>query len=336
MKPRVNVLRSGAATIRGMPVRESAQTAALSVTPSPFSASTTSNWVARAGGLPSYIQNVAKGIMKSGKTESEAIAAAIGIVKRWAAGGENVHPEVRVAAAKALAEWEAKKAATDAKSAVKTAARSVSEATRGKPHATRSGQAASDPAFEKLHPRGRGGAWIIKQGHSGNGVRAVQSKLGIAGTGHYGTPTTQAVERFQRQHGLLVDGEVGAQTVAALRGNKSAASVTPGQMTAEDRAWLVRQIVKTGKGGKVSEGVLKMRLTAAQVGDLKVLEATLTADDRKQLPDSAFAIPEDRAYPVHDFGHAVAALARCKGKPEESQVKAAVYKRWPKLKPDSG
>ena len=29
-----------------------------------------SNWVARVGGLPNYIQNVAKGIMKSGKSES--------------------------------------------------------------------------------------------------------------------------------------------------------------------------------------------------------------------------------------------------------------------------
>lgn len=98
-------------------LQESAKTAGYSATPSPFSTSKTSNWVARVGGLPNYIQNVAKGIMKSGKSESEAIASAIAICKRWAAGGGGVHPEVRAAAAKAIAEWEAKKAASHAKSA---------------------------------------------------------------------------------------------------------------------------------------------------------------------------------------------------------------------------
>jgi peptidoglycan hydrolase-like protein with peptidoglycan-binding domain len=100
-------------------LQESAKTAALAATPSPFSTSKTSNWVARVGGLPSYIQNVAKGIMKSGKSESEAISAAIGICKRWAAGGGGVHPEVKAAAAAAIAEWERKKAQSHAKSAAK-------------------------------------------------------------------------------------------------------------------------------------------------------------------------------------------------------------------------
>jgi hypothetical protein len=102
------------------PLQESAKTAGYSVTPSPFSASKTSNWIARVGGLPPYIQNVAKGIMKSGKSESAAIASAIAIMKRWAAGGGKVRPEVRAAAAKALAQWEAKKAASHAKSAAKS------------------------------------------------------------------------------------------------------------------------------------------------------------------------------------------------------------------------
>jgi hypothetical protein len=96
---------------------ESEKTAGYSVTKSPFSASTTSNWIARVGGLPAYVQNVAKGIMKTGKSESQAIASAIAVMKRWAAGGGGVHPEVRAAAAKALAEWEAKRAASHAKAA---------------------------------------------------------------------------------------------------------------------------------------------------------------------------------------------------------------------------
>lgn len=107
-------------------LEESEKTAALSVTPSPFSTSKTSNWVARVGGLPAYIQNVAKGIMKSGKTESQAIGIAVGIMKNWASGRGKVKPEVRAAAAKALAEWEAKKAASHAKSAAKGAASAAS------------------------------------------------------------------------------------------------------------------------------------------------------------------------------------------------------------------
>lgn len=107
-------------------LQESEKTAALSVTPSPFSTSTTSNWIARTGGLPAYIQNVAKGIMKSGKSESTAIASAIAVMKRWAAGVGHVSPEVRAAAAKALAEWEAKRAAAHAESAVKKVASAVS------------------------------------------------------------------------------------------------------------------------------------------------------------------------------------------------------------------
>jgi hypothetical protein len=39
-----------------------------------------------------------------------AIASAIAVVKRWAAGGGKVSPEVKAAAAKAVAEWEKLKA----------------------------------------------------------------------------------------------------------------------------------------------------------------------------------------------------------------------------------
>jgi len=103
---------------RKLLIQESEKTALYAVTPSPFSTSTTSNWVARAGGLPPYIQNVAKGMMRGGDIdESSAIARAIGAIKRWARGGGGVHPEVKAAAAAALAEWEAKKAATHVKSA---------------------------------------------------------------------------------------------------------------------------------------------------------------------------------------------------------------------------
>lgn len=99
------------------PVRLSeAGSLAKASSPEPFSTSKTSNWVARAGGLPPYVQHIAHDLKEKGKTESEAIQLAIGIVKNppasWGA-------EAKAAAAKAAAEWEAKKGASKAKGAGK-------------------------------------------------------------------------------------------------------------------------------------------------------------------------------------------------------------------------
>lgn len=69
------------------------------------------NWVTRAGGLPDYIREVAHAMVRNGKTESRAIAMAVGIVRNWAEGKGKVTPKVRAAAAAAIAEWEAKRAA---------------------------------------------------------------------------------------------------------------------------------------------------------------------------------------------------------------------------------
>jgi hypothetical protein len=98
------------------PLREAADSLAKASTPQPWSTSKTSNWVARSGGLPDYIQHVSHGIKRSspGISVSEAIQKAIGVVKRWAAGGGGVDKNTQAAAAKAVAEWEAKKAGAHA------------------------------------------------------------------------------------------------------------------------------------------------------------------------------------------------------------------------------
>ena len=57
----------------------------------------------------------------------------------------------------------------------------------------------------------------------------------------------------------------------------------------------------------------------------------LNAARRNALPDSAFALPDTREYPVQDHGHAVAALSRvaANGTPEEkTKVRAAVRSRF--------
>ena len=74
------------------------------------------NWVEKAGGLPNYIERIAKHIhADSGLTISHAIAAAIEQVKKWASGAGNVTPATRAKAAKAVAQWEALKAKAHAK-----------------------------------------------------------------------------------------------------------------------------------------------------------------------------------------------------------------------------
>lgn len=85
--------------------------------PEPFSTSKTSNWVARAGGLPPYVQHIAHDLMEDKdhpRTESEAIRLALGIVK---SPPKNWKAEARAAAKKAVAEWEAKKGASKVKEA---------------------------------------------------------------------------------------------------------------------------------------------------------------------------------------------------------------------------
>lgn len=70
-----------------------------------------SNWVEKHGGLPNYICEIADDIVKQrGKSISNAIQIAIGVVKRWSKGVGDVTPETRAKAAKAVAQWESLKA----------------------------------------------------------------------------------------------------------------------------------------------------------------------------------------------------------------------------------
>lgn len=59
--------------------------------------------------------------------------------------------------------------------------------------------------------------------------------------------------------------------------------------------------------------------------------AVLNAEKRKNLSARSFAIPEERAYPIHDEAHARNALARSAGKPEAGRVRRAVCRRYPNM-----
>lgn len=254
----------------------------------PFSTSKTSNWVARAGGLPTYIQHVAHAFTEKGTPESEAIKKAVGIVRNWSEGKQGVGDAVKAAAAKAMAEWDAKRAKSKAsplkesldllrehaiifggahlttilsegtpgegEALLREAAKVVEGAPRWmlpiaakqpgfqptKPETTSSSSSSStaknnNPQFNAKHPR-QGGKFISK-GTTGTEVGAIQARLGVTRTGTYTAQTKARVETFQKNHGLQVDGVVGAQTVAAMRGNTG---VAPGALSKNDRRFLRR------------------------------------------------------------------------------------------------
>jgi peptidoglycan hydrolase-like protein with peptidoglycan-binding domain len=57
---------------------------------------------------------------------------------------------------------------------------------------------------------------VVKRGHRGSAVRAIQRKLGITADGVFGPMTERAVKRFQRRNDLVPDGIVGPITRGAL------------------------------------------------------------------------------------------------------------------------
>lgn len=70
------------------------------------------NWIEqKKGTLPPFVRAIAHALMREkGMPRSQAIALAIGAVKRWAAGGGNVSAKTRAKAVKSVAHWERLKA----------------------------------------------------------------------------------------------------------------------------------------------------------------------------------------------------------------------------------
>lgn len=90
-------------------VELSPRTATLEATPAPIGKPGGPGLYGIAGNKHAdYFEQVRNGLMKRGVPEGRAHAMTWGILRRWARGGGAVHPEVRAAAAKAVAEEEAK------------------------------------------------------------------------------------------------------------------------------------------------------------------------------------------------------------------------------------
>lgn len=82
------------------------------------------------------------------------------------------------------------------------------------------------------------------------------------------------------------------------------------------------EVDRTDKGYIRRKRIISTSLTAA----------ALTTKRRNDLPNSAFALPGERRYPIQDESHARNALARSAGKPEEAQVRRAVLRKYPDLR----
>jgi soluble lytic murein transglycosylase-like protein len=75
---------------------------------------------------------------------------------------------------------------------------------------------------------------MLRAGASGSPVTAVQAALGVPQTGTFGGATQRAVRKFQRSHGLAIDGIVGPQTAAALGLPSGTAASAPASASAQD------------------------------------------------------------------------------------------------------
>lgn len=216
------------------------------------------NWIerSRSGELPEYIRIVRNGLMKDGKSESQATALAVAAIKRWARGAGNVTAPVRAAAVRALAQWEKMKAGKslylkDARSEVDSAARL--EKRRRNLQSRKRGQGREGRSWnEDLHPR-KGGKFApkgssegdssvpesagkdkavpeswkkkfpVKYGEQGTYIQRLQEALdaipGIPKTekdGIFGDNTTAAIKAFQKKMGIKESGQVDEETFSAL------------------------------------------------------------------------------------------------------------------------
>jgi peptidoglycan hydrolase-like protein with peptidoglycan-binding domain len=152
---------------------------------------------------------------------------------------------------------------------------------------------------------------VLSSGTEGRQVKLLQKALGrIHVDGVFGSETEEAVRIFQSSKGLSVDGLVGPQTVAALRGNamvKAFASVdseVPGEATSTSQGSTVPAVL-------TSEPETSSQSTGQTPG---VTESSSASTGAAAVTSSAVGAAEEEASttskhtPGHSIGAAVARL----------------------------
>jgi hypothetical protein len=146
-------------------------------------------------------------------------------------------------------------------------------------------------------------------GQPGGGTPQGQAVAGLAGAVNAAHAAIKAG---------VAPGKAHADAKKAFGGDQKQASGAAKQQSAASNLHLkhAKNAVKAKTGGAVS--------LSNEDTDL----SKLTKAERDALPSSAFVFPSDRRYPIHDKGHAHAALKDSAGTKDEATVRAAVKARY--------
>lgn len=232
----------------------SAKTAALERTPAPIGKPGGPGLYHVKGlGHSDYFQQVRNGLMKRGVPEGKAHAMTWGILRRWAAGGGHVHPEVQAAAARALA-GEAAAAAKahahavtwdDIGAAIELGARGSDGASWD--DIARAVELAAPPFNAALHPRAPAGAANGGQFAAGGaGTGTAQGQQGQGKQPAQPKPTAHQLHVLHVAHVNGVSTQKAELQVAAQDDRQKAAALI------KQRDALVAALASAG--GKVSKG----------------------------------------------------------------------------------
>lgn len=253
------------------------------------------NWVEKAGGLPKYIERIAKHLhYEKGMTIGHAIAVAVNAVKRMCASGDTNFPgaqqvnvKSRAEACAAVAQWEKKKIQHSVM--VMETVRSIERLTVPKD--------------------------ALSLGFVLRTLREIEEVDAHLGDDY--DPLMEGVLSYEQRKKLP----------------KASFAIPPDRYPIHDEAHARNALARVSQHGTPEEQKKVRAAVKKRYPNIEISEAVLSSKQRENLPKSAFAIPPDR-YPIHDLAHARNALARVAqhGTEEEKRkVRAAVKRRYPNI-----
>lgn len=299
------------------------------------------NWVDHAGGLPKYIERIAKHLhYEKGFPIGTAIAIAVNTVKRWATAGavtktgkgagHQVTAATRAKAAKAVAQWEAKKA--------KGKAKAVAEAAVEDEDVDRLTEAELlEVAAEPADPAADVAKYLSRNfGHSKEMAAKLVAATLYEGQGPHMSPEEQGsvTARLENRLNLL---EGVALSLAGDDERARSLAVANGYQLLSPGTKAVK-LNEVAAADEADVRALFAQMAPEMEGLREALdglsESKLSAEARKNLSPGDFVFPDERRYPIHDENHARSALsmvARHGSDDEKAKVRAAVKAKYPDI-----